>query len=225
MNESDHLHAPGWDAIDAHLANFYPGQVPHQYTSHRPYEPDSPSPLPAISVYEAPSPAHWHYISYGLSELFEKTSSNEECSGFGFELSLRVPKQNSEEQPPRWGLMLLQTLGRHILSTQELFDSGHRADLNGPIVWQGTSELTCIACIPDPKLGKIDTPFGSLLFLQLVGLHKEELEAMSTLDYKQVVYMLGEIDPWGLTDPNRESWFKNPHKAPILRRYQLGISF
>ena len=37
------------------------------------------------------------------------------------------------------------------------------------------TRLTGVVCVPDPSLGKIETPNGSLLFLQLYGLTSEEL--------------------------------------------------
>ena len=85
------------------------------------------------------------------------------------------------------------------------------------------SALTCLACVPDPLLGKITTPFGSLLFLQVVGIHRDELAAMQRLDHEGVVHLLGELDFHAMTDPQRGSYFDDPNKAPVLRRYQLGV--
>ncbi len=223
--------APGWAAIDAALGQLYPGQVPHQFASKTAYELATPSPLPAISVYEAAAttvvgrkhPAHWHYVSYGLSELFEKTSPDPDVSGFGFELSLRTMRREGESQPPAWGVRLLQALGRFVLSSGQGFDSGHRADLGGPLVPGVRTELRGIAIIPDPSLGKITTEFGSLLFLQVVGLHGDEIEAMEEMDYERVVMMLGELDHFGRTELERESWMRDPMKVPTVRRYRLGI--
>lgn len=215
--------APGWAAIDAALERLYPRQVPHQFASKTAYEVDSASPLPAIAVYEGVRPAHWHYVTYGLSELFEKSSRDPDVSGFGFELTMRVPRQAGEESPPAWPLRALQGLGRYVLANGKGLDTGHCADLGGSIAQGVASELTCIACVPDPLLRKIDTPFGSLLFLQVVGLTSDELAAMERLDYEGVVNLLGELDFHGMTDLARGSYFKNELKAPVLRRYQLGV--
>jgi hypothetical protein len=213
--------APGWAAIDAALTRLYPGQVPHQFTSQRAYEPDAPSPLPAISVYEGRRPDHWHYVTYGLSELFEKTSRDLKNSGFGFELTMRVPRAG--ETPPTWPLRALQGLGRYVLGTGRGLDTGHCADLGASIAPGVDSALTCIACVPDPLLGKISTPFGGLLFLQVVGVTPDELAAMQRLDHEGVVHLLAELDFHGLTDPARGSFFEDPRRAPVLRRYQLGV--
>lgn len=232
MATPSELHAPGWGAIDDALARVYPGQVPHQFASQTAYELETPSPLPAVAVYEAPAqrlrgrahPAHWHYIGYGLSELFDKSSADPEVSGFGFELTLRTAKEAGEAVPPAWGVRLLQALGRYVLSTGQGFDSGHRADLGGPLVPGLQTSLTAIACVPDPSLAKIMTPFGSLLFLQVIGVRAEEREAMAAMDYEKVVMMLAEIDPFGLTTPARGSWLEGSRTAPIVRRFRLGIA-
>ena len=102
-------------------------------------------------------------------------------------------------------------------------DTGHCADRGGPISPGVDSALTCMAFVPDPLLRKIDTPFGSLLFLQVIGLTSDELAAMQRLDHEGVVHLLGELDFHGLTDPARGSYFSDERKAPILRRYQLGV--
>lgn len=217
------LEAPGWAALDAALQRLYPTQVPHQYTSQTAYEPGSASPLPAISVWEGSRPAHWHFVTYGLSELFEKTSPDPDVSGFGFELTLRVPRSEGEATPPAWALRTLQALGGYVLRTGRSFDTGHRADLGGPIAQGLPTALTCMACVPDAMLGKIAGPFGSVLFLQVVGLTADEMAAMQRLDYEGVVNLVRELDFHGLTDPGRASWFTDPNKAPVLRRYQLGI--
>jgi hypothetical protein len=215
--------APGWAAIDDALARLYPRQVPHQFASKTAYEVDTANPLPAIAVYEGVRPTHWHYVTYGLSELFEKSSADPDVSGFGFELTMRVPRGADEEQPPTWPLRALQGLGRYVLANGRGFDTGHCAELGGSIAPGIESRLTCMAFVPDPLLRKISTPFGSLLFLQVVGLTPDELAAMQRLDHEGVVHLLGELDLHGLTDLARGSYFEDEKKSPILRRYQLGV--
>ena len=215
--------APGWAAIDAALARLYPRQAPHQYASQTAYDLDAPSPLPAVAVYEGVRPLHWHFVTYGLSELFEKSSEDPNVSGFGFELTMRTPRGADETTPPAWPLRALQGLGRYVLERRQGFDTGHCAELGGSIAAGLESALTCLACVPDPLLGKIVTPFGSLLFLQVVGVTRDELAAMQRLDHEGVVNLLGELDFHGITDPARSSYFTDPNKAPVLRRYQLGV--
>lgn len=222
-HSSQDLKAPGWAAIDSACQRLYPRQVPHQYTSQTAYELDSKHPLPAISVWEGRRPDHWHYVTYGLSELFEKTSHDLDISGFGFELTLRAPRREGEDTPPAWPLRTLQALGSYVLRSRKGFDTGHRADLGGPIAPGTDTALTALVFVPDPLLGKLSGPFGSLLFLQVIGVTADELAAVERLDHEGVVHLFAELDFHGLTDLSRESWFKSPQKSPVIRRYQLGI--
>lgn len=218
---SSPIDAPGWLAIDRHLGQRYGQQLPHQFTSRTAYNFQSESPLPAISVWEAGTPAHWHYVTYGFSELFEKSSPDQKLSGFGYELTLRVPKGPGEDVPPHWGLRLLQALGRYVFTEQAPFDTGHRADLGAPLT--PGSALTAMAIVPDPELGKITTVFGDVLFLQVVGLTRAEHTAMQKLNYEDVVLLLAEVDRLGLTDIGRSCWTHSPQKAPVFKRYEVGI--
>lgn len=216
------IEAPGWAAIDRASLAIHPGQVPHQFTSERAYDLEGTAPLPAISVWEGESPAHWHYVGYGLSELFEKTSPTRDVSGLGYELCMRIPR-GDEEQPPAWPLRLVQGVAHYAMSGHREIETGDVMDLGSSIVGDSTSQLQGIICVPDPQLGKVATPHGSLLFLLLVGLTGGELELVQRLDPQRRVGLVNEAAPGGITEPTRVSWAEDPKKAPILRRYTLGV--
>lgn len=228
------VHAPGWAALDRALATVYPGQTPHQFASQRPYDLEGTAPLPAISVYEARAPDGWHLVTYGLSELFEKTSPDPERSGFGLELTLRLPRAAGEGTPPAWAVRLLQALGHYVLSGHAGLDTGHVIDLGGPLVppplespGDGEPSRPCalegVVLVPDPRLGELDTPHGRVLFLQLFGLTRDELEPMTEWDLERKVGLVLEYDPLAITDPARGSMRDDRRKAPLYRRYELGV--
>ena len=226
------VEAPGWAAIDRALGMLYPGQVPHQFTSERAYDLEGQAPLPAVAVYEGGGPsACWHFVSYGLTELFEKSSPDAEHSGFGFELTLRLPKHPGEEMPPVWAVKLLQALGHYVLSGHAELDTGHVIDLGGPLappqVGEGGAERPCalegVVLVPDPRLGPIGTPFGRVLFLQLFGLTRDELEPMTEWSLERKVGLVMEYDPLAITDPGRGSMREDQRKAAVFRRYELGV--
>lgn len=227
--DHDEVEAPGWDAIDRWVGGKLPStSAPHQFTSRTPYELDKPSPLPAITVWPTREPPGWLYVTYGLSELFEKSSNDPHVSGFGFELTLRIPR-GDEDTPPRWPLRLLHALGHHVLTHGKGFDSGHTMNLGGPIVPPGADgprecALVGFACVPDPLLGKIETVNGSLLFLRLFGLAADELDVLTQLELAPLVGCVGELDGHVVTDVGRGSWVEDAQKGKILRRYKLGIS-
>jgi hypothetical protein len=164
-----------------------------------------------------------------LSELFEKSSTDPDVSGFGFELTLRIPRQGEAETPPVWPLRLLHALGHHVLASGKGFDSGHTMKLGAPIVPPGSdgpseSALVGFACVPDPLLGKIETVNGTLLFLRLFGLADDELDVLAQLELAPLVGCVGELDAHAVTDASRSSWLGDAQKGKILRRYKLGIT-
>jgi hypothetical protein len=221
------IEAPGWAAIDRAMGMVHPGVVPHQFASKTAYDLDSPSPLPAVSVYEGTRPDHWHYVTHGLTELFEKTSADPDVSGFGYELTLRLPRHPHEEQPPVWPIRLLQGIGHYVLSGHGSLDTGHVIDLGGPLcpAAEGSepTRLQGVVCVPDPALSKMETPHGSVLFLLLFGLTPEELEALDGWELRRKVGLVSEVAPAGVTDPERSPLAEDPRTAPIWRRHLLGI--
>jgi len=222
VSEHDYpIHAPGWQSIDQACSIVHPGLLPHQFTSATAYELDSPNPLPAICVWEATAPAQWHYVTYGLSELFEKSSPRADISGFGFELTLRLARAPGEEQPPSWPLRLLQGIGQYVMTGHGELDTGHIVDLGAPLL--PGSALQGVVCVPDPQLGKVDTVHGSVLFLLLVGMCADEVTAMDGWDLGRKVGLVGELAPAGITEPGRGSWRVDPRRSATFRRYELKV--
>lgn len=217
------VHAPGWAAIDASVARQYPDQVPHQFASQVAYDLEQASPLPAVSVWEAFSPPSWHYVGYGLSELFEKDSPIAQVSGFGIEITLRLPRAEDEESPPTWGVTLVQALAHHCFRNGGGFDTGHCVDLGGPITPEGQTVLTGLVFVPDAMLRRIATPHGSVLFLQAIGLSADELALFQEMTQEARVMAIADLEPSGLTDPGRDAWTRDPERSKVLQRYRLGI--
>jgi hypothetical protein len=217
------VEAPGWSAIDAAVTRHYPDQIPHQFTSQVAYDLEQGSPLPAVCVWEALSPPSWHFVGYGLSELFEKDSPIPDVSGFGIELTLRTPRGDGAEHPPVWGVKLIQALAHHCFRNRGGFDTGHCVDLGGSITPDGSSALTGLVFVPDAMFRRISTPHGSVLFLQAVGLTADELAIFQEMSQEARVMAIADLDPSGLTDPWRESWTADSELSKVLQRYRLGI--
>ena len=110
------VEAIGWDAIDSVLLPIYGGREPRHYGTILPMMLGGNDPLQGISVYKnlLPEP-HYHFVTYGFSELYEKESEDPELSGYGFELTFRLACDASDpEEPPRWPLNLLQNIARYV---------------------------------------------------------------------------------------------------------------
>lgn len=147
---------------------------------------------------------HWHAVSYGMSELFGKTSKNKATSGFGFEFTFRLARGKARKAP-RWPAGALQALAGYVLSTGRVFAAGHRMNTGHPPGPDGRSRLTCIAFAEDPELRSIRTPHGRVRFLQMVGLTAGEPEAMKSTRTEKVLQLLAGADPLLVTDLRRTS--------------------
>ncbi len=199
-------YAPGWDAITAEFERIYPGQKnPRHYAAHLSYQLGGNDPLQGISVYDAGD--SWHFVSYGLSELYEKQSSNKEISGYGMEFTFRLKKgcYDDEESEIECTCGLLQQLARITFQKGERFlpyeyvYSGQTAGIDG----KKASKLTGLITIPDFKAQEIETPNGKVMFIEFVGATDEELKAIfnKEIGVKDLYEKLGT----DITDYNRNS--------------------
>jgi suppressor of fused-like protein len=171
-----------------------------------------PEPLDGISAYLAPKPDHWHYVSYGMSELYGKESDDPEVSGWGIEFTFRL-KRDAQAEPPGWVLNFLNNLARYVFKTGNVFDVGHHMDLNGPIALGQDTKIRAIAFVEDPQLGAISTPHGRVRFLEVVGLTLDEYEAVQGWDAEKFLRLLSARDPLLVTDLSRRSYLADPALA------------
>jgi hypothetical protein len=145
----------------------------------------------------------WLLMTLGLTELFGKVSDDPDVSGWGFELTMRVPRGDSEQRPPGWALNLLGQLSSYVFSAGKPFAAGHRLSPGGPITGTADTLLTAVAFAPDPDLTAIRTPHGSVEFLTVFGITAEELARMQQSSTADVLADLRSDNPSLLTDPGR----------------------
>jgi hypothetical protein len=184
-----------------------------------PYRLGGPNPIHGISAYKNAEPCpHWHFVTYGFSELWAKESSDPDVSGFGFELTFRLARNARGRKPPNWAFNFLQNLGRYVFETGNPFGVGHTLPLNGPIE-QGSSTLIHAASFaPDPQLPPMTTSNGRVEFLQVVGLTMDELEAISSWNATAFLELRSRDDPFLLTDLSRASWLEDATFAARVAR-------
>jgi suppressor of fused len=203
MSEQD-TNSPGWDAIDAALKNIYGHQAPKHFGTMISYQLGGPDPLQGISAYKVLEPApHWHFVTYGFSELYEKESSDLEYSGYGIELTFRLRDDSKNDDPPDWALNFLQNLARYVFQSGNVFASGHYMNLNGPIALESATNIRSIAFISDPKLSAIDTPNGKVDFLQVVGITNDEELALKQWSTLKALEVFAAKLPLYITDLSR----------------------
>lgn len=175
-------------AVDQAIFDHYGGLSPIFYE----IEPVGSAPdlieaIRAQRVREEGVPPHWHLVTYGLNKLH------------GREVTIRVPLVPGEPFPPQWAMHLLNTITMHVAEFGRPFSAGERIDLKGPLSLHLETELTALAFVEDPRLPQ--TP--ELKFVQLFGLSAAEFEAGTLWDQGQVVSLLLEKSPLGVTKLDR----------------------
>lgn len=196
----------GWDAITELCDRVYPNQKdPKHYGTLVSWELGGNDPLQGISVYDGGD--YWHFITYGLSELFEKKSNIKEVSGYGMEFTLKLKKDNYENEESEIQCIcgILQSIARITFTKGELFNVYeylYTGQTEG-IDCNRKSNITGFITVPDDKFHEIDTPNGKVCFVEFVGVTDSELKPILN---KQIrVKELYEKIESDVTNYNRKS--------------------
>lgn len=216
--------APGWKAIDGALSRLYPNEKPQHYATPLVSRPmmGGRDPLDGFSVWKRLAPVpHWHFLTYGFSELYTKESDGPQTSGYGFELTFRLGCDAADEEPPAWVFSLFQTMARYVFSSGNVFSEGEWMSANGPIARNEPTAMTYLAFTHDPELPPITTPFGRMSFLQVVGLTEDEAAAARRWQVSKLLDVFGSVLPLLVTDLRRPSLLNHPE---IRRSVDEGIA-
>lgn len=198
----------GWDAIIAEFERVYPGQTnPKHYGSLIPWRLGGPNPLDGTSIYDGGD--YWHFVTFGLSELYEKESEDKEYSGYGMEFTFKLKKgcydKENEEEEIRCIINNLDKIAKLTFEKGELF-------LPNEYVYTGQQEgidrnqkskLTGFITISDPSVKTLDTPNGMVEFVEFIGV--TDIELKTIIDKKITVKELQEKLGTDITDYLRDS--------------------
>ena len=197
--------ALGWDAITAEFERIYPDQTnPKHYGTLIKWRLGGKDPLDGISIYDGGD--YWHFVTYGMTELYEKEEGNEGISGFGYEMTFKLKKDDysDEEGELKCICGILQAIARITFNNNELFrpyEFLYTGQTTGIDAYQ-KSNITGFICVPDPSVHTIETPNGRVEFLTFIGMTDAELK---TLDSSQSVKDIYEKLGSDITDYNRKS--------------------
>ena len=175
------MKSTGWDAITELCDKVYPNQTdPKHYGTLISWELGGNDPLKGISVYDGGD--YWHFITYGLSALYEKKSKVKEVSGYGMEFTLKLKKDKYEDEEKEiCGICgILQSIARMTFVNGEIFRAYeylYTGQTTG-IDWNQKSNITGFITIPDDKFHEINTPNGKVKFVEFVGVTDSELKAI-----------------------------------------------
>ncbi len=206
--EKNEVEAPGWDAITEVFEKAYPGQTePKHYASIIKWRFGGDSPLDGISIYETDE--YYHFVTYGLSELYEKETDDPEWSGYGMEFTMRLKRScidpDGEENELRNVCGIFQQIAGITFKNRELFLPNEYI-YNGQTVGfdcKHRSNLTGFILVADEVVPAINTPFGKVEFVEFVGCTDAELLMLknSKLTVQEMYSKLGT----DITDYNRDS--------------------
>ncbi len=220
MSNETELNQAGFDAIAHAMGQLYPGQKGFYYGTVIPAFLGGNDPLDGVEVWKSERGIpHWHYVTYGFTELYQKESDDPKESGYGFELTFRL-KREGEEEPPVWPVNLLQNLARYVFSSGNVFGPGHHMNANGPIALESDTQLTALAFRTDPELGELDTPNGHMIFLQAVGITHDEMEALMCWNGEKFLRAMEEKIPLCIADLARGSLMESPSFRSL---WQQGV--
>ena len=173
----------GWDAITAAFEELYPDQKnPKHYGVLVPWELGGDDPLTGISIYETDE--YYHFVTYGLSEIFEKETDDPEISGYGMEFTFRLKRSciapEDEDGELRCVCGILQKVARITFSNGELFRADeyiYTGQTTGIDLYQ-KSALTGFILVADKDVKSLSTPNGKVDFVEFIGCTDDELLAV-----------------------------------------------
>lgn len=205
LPEEENEEALGWKAIENEFLRIYKNQTnPKHYGTLIKWCFGGNDPLDGISIYEGKD--YWHFVSFGLTELYKKESENMDVSGFGYELTFKLKKTNYQNQEAEFTNVcsILQSIARLVFNNGEVFlpdEYIYTGQTQGIDAYQ-KSNLTGFILIKDTTVETINTPYGKVNFLEVIGMTDAELKSLSTKESVQNMYKKLSSD---ITDYNRES--------------------
>ena len=136
--------------------------------------------MDGISVYDGGD--YWHFVTYGLSEIYEKETDNNEVSGYGMEFTFKLKKDNyaDEESEIKCICGILQAVARITFTRGEVFRANeflYTGQTQGIDAYK-KSNITGFIMVPDTNFNSINTPNGKLDFVEFIGATDAELRAL-----------------------------------------------
>jgi hypothetical protein len=208
FKKKDNINQKGWDAIEEAVGKLYQGspiQIEH-YGVLQPWRLGGNDPLDGISIYDGGE--YYHFVTFGLSELYEKETKDPEYSGFGFELTIKLKKSCVEDEEGEMRCMagILQAVARISYKQGDIF-APEEYIYTGQNVGMDLHQKSLITgfITKEDELGEIVTENGKVQFVQLIGATDAELKQL--VDKKLTVSQLAEKIGTDLTDYHRKSVF------------------
>ena len=193
----------GESAIEQALLAAHPGSELLRFGDPRP---GKRARLGCVAIrVEAPVP-HWLVVSRGFTELDEKVEEDPELSGWGFEVTCRLPARSAEHDFG-WVLGRMQGVADHLADTVSFLEPYHHMPARAPTT---EDAIDALVFVEDSELLTTRSRNGAFAFFQMIGLTTAEYEALSAWDSRGLVDLVRERDPLFLIDPTRASYLADP---------------
>jgi hypothetical protein len=165
----------GWAFIESLFGGLYPGQIPRHAVLPLAPQRDlllGRAAVEGAHVYDAGRA--WHYVTLGLTDLYDQSDASIGPNGIRCELSMRVAKVGSGE-PPLWPVAFLGKIAGHVSQSSVLAQA--IAFRTGPIAGAPIdSGIEGAVALLDPAIEPQSGPFGKVGVILLVGLTDRQLD-------------------------------------------------
>lgn len=207
-NKNEEIVTVGWDAINNEFDKLYPNQEPLHFGTLICWRLGGDDPLDGIRIYETED--FYHFVSYGLSELYEKESKDKEFSGFGFELTCKLSKDNANNDDEIKCIAgIFQSLARYVfengaaLEDNQYIYTGQTSGIDS----KGKSNLVGFLLTRDNLVNTIYTPNGKVEFIQIFGATEKELKSIidKNVSTKELIKKFKQKDVNMVMDLKRNS--------------------
>lgn len=207
----------GRDAIDVALHGLYRHQEAKRFGGVATQDGQPPS-LAEIVVHAVAGPdPHWHYVTYGLSEVFGKQSANPDLSGWGFELTFRLARKAGEGEPAPWPLAMLIAVADYVFSSSTPVAPFHVMRLTAAVDLRSLgTELETALFIEDPQLPEVRSVNGRLRFLEVALITRDEEDLVARWDAVRFAEELRAVSPLFVTDLTRRSLLSSDRAGVLL---------
>ena len=195
-SSTEKVHQYGMEVIDNAVERVYPSELIHtNYVPMIRWDLGGPDPLDRVTIYDGGD--YYKYVTYGLTELYDKKSKDLKKNGFGMEFTFKLKKDayKDEERELKNVVGILQTLARSTKEDGEIFKP-YEYIYTGQTVGmdiERKSNIVGFITIPDRELKPAYSAYGRADFIAFIGVTEQELQAVmkKELTVKELYEKLG----------------------------------
>lgn len=195
-SSTEEVHQYGMEVIDNAVERVYPSESIHtNYVPMIRWDLGGPDPLDRVTIYDGGD--YYKYVTYGLTELYDKKSKDLKKNGFGMEFTFKLKKDayEDEERELKNVVGILQTLARSTKEDGEIFKP-YEYIYSGQTVGmdiEHKSNIVGFITIPDRELKPAYSAYGRADFIAFIGVTEQELQAVmkKELTVKELYEKLG----------------------------------